>query len=44
MTVILTTQREKEILDKIITVIRDLINPEKIYIFGSRAKGTAFFF
>lgn len=42
MEITLKTEREKEILDNIIEIVKENVNPERIYIFGSRAKGTAF--
>lgn len=44
MKILLTTEREKEVLNKIIAVIKKFLNSEKIYIFGSRVKGTAFYY
>ncbi len=44
MTIMLTTKREKEVLDNIVEIIKDLVNPEKIYLFGSRVKGTASYY
>jgi len=44
MAITLITNREKEVLNSIIDIIKEIINPEKIYIFGSRVKGTASFF
>lgn len=33
------TKREKEVLEKTITIIRQSLNPEKVIMFGSRVKG-----
>jgi|DewCreStandDraft_4_1066084.scaffolds.fasta_scaffold02884_4 predicted nucleotidyltransferase len=44
MAISLTTEREKEVLNETITIIKEFLNPEKIYIFGSRVKGTSFYY
>lgn len=44
MAIILTTEREKEVLNYVIEILKKLINPEKIYLFGSRIKGIAFYY
>ena len=33
------TAREKEIQEKVVGLLRRYLNPKKIYLFGSRAKG-----
>ncbi len=44
MAITLITEREKEVLNNTIEIIKEIINPDKIYIFGSRVKGTAAFY
>jgi len=34
------TQREQEILDKVIVILKKYVDPRIIYLFGSRNKGT----
>jgi len=35
------TEREKEVYTKIINILKDQLNPKRIILFGSRAKGTS---
>ncbi|MCA9407484.1 MAG: nucleotidyltransferase domain-containing protein, partial [Candidatus Omnitrophica bacterium] len=37
------TKREQEIYDGVVKILKEYLNPSKIILFGSRAKGTAEF-
>ncbi len=38
------TEREKEVLDKTINIIKESLNPNKVIMFGSRGKGRSKFY
>ncbi|HDQ26054.1 MAG TPA: nucleotidyltransferase domain-containing protein [bacterium] len=41
MAIIAETKREREILESVTEVLKNELNPQCIYLFGSRVKGTS---